>query len=341
MSSAVKALASAIVLVFANVKGGVTKTTTVLSTAIMLYLLGARVLVVDADPQGNATDGLGYTSEMLEHTTYTLMMGRSTVAQTVKPTYFDRETGIFFDPTDQEGRAQLQRALEEGRAVRGPDLLPCNVEAAAAENELLGHPGWGSLLGIALSELRPHYDFIVIDTNPGLGKMTVNSFLCADDIIIPSVPERWPTNGIRLLCGAIFNAYRMNPALRVVGILFTRVRYAEHKKQMEFVQRAVLPDVNKTFSWMHLTCFETYINESKDFSKTVNDRSNIILALPADAISVMYWGFLAELLRKIQSPFFDAAVKMYQQQLALYRADLAKQIEKKLRKQPEAMEERR
>jgi chromosome partitioning protein len=332
---------TATVLVFPNVKGGVTKTTTTLSVGIMLQLLGARVLVVDADPQGNTTDGLGYTPEMLEHTTYTLMTGKSTVDQTVKPTYFNRETGIFFDPTDEEELAELQIALAEKRAIRGPDLLPCNIDAAVADNELVGDPGWGFLLGKALEGVLSHYDFAVIDTNPGLGKLTVNGFLSSDYIVIPSIPERWPTSGIRLLCGAIANAYKINRKLRVAGILFTRVRYAEHKRHMELVHQTVLPEVNKTFPWMQLTCFETFINESANFSRTVSERSNIILALSGDAITVMYWGFLAELLKKIQNPYFDAALKMYKRQYALYQEDQAKQAEKKPPKRSEVLEERK
>ncbi len=329
------------VLVVANVKGGVAKTTTTLCLAIMLHLLRAKVLVIDIDPQGNATDGLGYTPDLLEHTVYSLMMEKSTLKQTLKQTYFDAQTGIFFDPTDQEGLTQLNLALEEKRAIRGPDLLPCNISAAAAENELLSEPLWGSLLSKVLSGVASHYDFVIIDTHPGLSKLTVNAFLAASHILIPSVPERWPTSGIRLLSGAIANAYKMNPKLQVTGICFTRVRYAEHRKHMEFVQQMVLSEVNEVFPWMKLTCFETYVNESAHFSKTVSERSNIILSLPADAISVLYWGFLAELLKKIQHSHFDAAVKMYQQLFKVYQDDQAKVSERKHAKKPALVEERK
>lgn len=327
------------VVVFGNVKGGVTKSTTTLTVGIMLHLLGARVLVVDCDPQGNTTDGLGYTPDALEHTIYSLMMGKSTLEQAVKHTYFDATTGIFFDPSDQEELARLQTAQQEKRAVRGPDLLACNIAASAAENELVNHPSWGSLLGRALEGARSRYDFIVADTNPGLGKMTINCFLCANQIVIPSVPERWPTSGIMLLAGAIANAHLMNPALQVAGVLFTRVRYAEHRRHMDYFQREVLPQVNRSFPWMNLSCFESYINESVNFSRTVNERSNIVLALSTDAISLMYWAFLAELLRKMQSPYFDGAVKMYQQQYGLYKEEQTRLAGKK-QKRAEVVEEK-
>lgn len=320
------------VLVFANVKGGVTKTTTVLTTAMMLHLLGARVLVVDSDPQGNTTDGLGYTAGALTHTLYSLMMGKSSLEQVLKRSYFNRTTRIFYDPTDDEERQQLERDLQEKQAVRGPDLLPNNLRAAAAENELLPHPAWGSLIKNILLPLAPHYDFMIVDTNPGLGKLTVNSFLAADYVVIPSIPERWPTDGIALLSGTIANAREQNMSLTVLGILFTRVKYAEHRRHMEHVQQAILPQINNTFPWMKLTCFETYINETANFSKVTNDRSNYVLALVNDAISVMYWGYLAELLRKMGNPFFEKALTMYQQLLTEYKAEQARLEERKLQR---------
>lgn len=329
------------VLVVANVKGGVAKTTTTLCLSIMLHLLRARILVIDIDPQGNTTDGLGYTPDLLEHTVYSLMMGKSTLQQTLKQTYFNTQTGAFFDPTDPEDLERLNIALVEKRAMRGPDLLPCNISAAAAENELLSDPLWGSLLSKVLSGIESQYDFIVIDTHPGLSKLTVNAFLVATHIIIPSVPERWPTSGIRLLSGAIANAHKMNTKLQVAGICFTRVRYAEHRKHMDLVREQTITEVNETFPWMNLSIFETYVNESANFSRTMSERSNIILAVPADAISVLYWGFLAELLKKIQHPFFDAAVKMYQQQYKVYQEDQTKAAERKQAKRPVLVEEKK
>lgn len=328
------------VLVFANVKGGVTKTTTVLTTAMMLHLLGARVLVVDADPQGNTTDGLGYTGGALTHTLYSLMMGKSTLEQVMKQTYFNRTTRVFYDPTDDEERLQLEGDYQEQQAVRGPDLLPNNLRAAAAENELLPHPAWGSLIRNILLPLASHYDFVIIDTNPGLGKLTVNSFLAADYVVIPSIPERWPTDGISLLCGTIANAREQNKALAVLGILFTRVRYAEHRRHMEHVQQNILPQINKAFPWMNLTCFETFINETANFSRVTNERSNYVLALANDPISIMYWGYMAELLRKMSSPFFEKALTMYQQLVAEYKAEQAR-LEGKKQQRAEAGGERR
>jgi chromosome partitioning protein len=316
-------------VVFANVKGGVTKSTTVLTTAMMLYLLGARVLVVDADPQGNTTDGLGYTGGALVHTLYSLMLGKSTLEQVLKRTYFNRTTRVFYDPTDEEERQQLERDFQAKQAVRGPDLLPNNLRAAAAENELLPHPAWGSLIKNILLPLAPNYDFMLLDTNPGLGKLTVNSFLAADYVVIPSIPERWPTDGITLLCGTIANAREQNRALTVLGLLFARVRYAEHRRHMEYVQQTILPQINQTFPWMNLTCFETFINETANFSRIINERSNYVLAMANDAISITYWGYLAELLRKIGSPFFEKAFAMYQQLVTEYKAEQARLEEKK------------
>src|SRR5260370_21104691 len=253
------------------------------------------------------------------------MMGKASLEHVLKRTYFNRTTRVFYDPTDDEERHQLERDVQGKQAVRGPDLLPNNLRAAAAENELLPHPAWGSLIKDILLPLASHYDFIIIDTNPGLGKLIVNSMLAADYVVIPSIPERWPTDGISLLCGTIANARDQNKALTVLGILFTRVRYAEHRRHMEYVQQSILPQINKAFPWMQLTCFETYINETANFSKITNDRSNYGLALVNDPISIMYWGYLAELLRKMSSPFFEKALTMYQQLVTEYKAEQAMQ----------------
>jgi hypothetical protein len=98
---------------------------------------------------------------------------------------------------------------------------------------------------------------------------------------------------------------------------------------MEYVQQSILPQINKAFPWMQLTCFETYINETANFSKVTNERSNYVLALVNDPISIMYWGYLAELLRKMGSPFFEKALTMYQQLVTEYKAEQALQEKRK------------
>lgn len=312
----------ATIIAFGNLKGGVTKTTTTVNTAIELFLLGKRVLLVDTDGQGNATSALGYEAGKLQHTTYTLMTRASTFDETIKQTYFDKSSGRFFDPTDQ-GTLPKQR-VKSDNIMQGPDLLPCNIGAMQAENELIKRPDWGSLLKNVLTPIRSRYDYILLDTNPSLGKMTVNAFIVANTVVIPTVPEPWPTDGIIILCSAIMEARGINPDLEAAGILFTRVRYTEHGKLMEYIQKDLVPKINKIHPDLHLSCFQSYINESAAFVKATSRRTTIILSHPTDAVSLSYWGFLAELLQKLESPDFPLAYQQYQQTLAIYKNEKEK-----------------
>src|SRR5579859_2670324 len=153
----------------ANQKGGVTKSTTTMNSAVMASLCGKRTLLVDMDGQGNSTYALGYNPDSLEHTVYTVMQGTSTIQQALKPTYFDPNSGVFFDPSDRRVMELLRlTSLQEAR--QGPDLLPNNILAGSADSELQENPTWGTLLRDLIGEIDHRYDEIYIDTNPSLGK---------------------------------------------------------------------------------------------------------------------------------------------------------------------------
>jgi chromosome partitioning protein len=305
------------VIVLANLKGGVTKTTTTINVAVAASLLGKRVLVIDTDLQGNATTALGYEPGALEHTTYTLMLGKSRFNDVVLQTRFDKNTKRFIDPTDNE--IMQKRHIKAENLVMGPDLLPCNVSAAQAENDLIRNPAWGSLLRNVLQSVRSQYDYIFIDTHPDLGKMTVNSFIAADAIVIPLVPEPWPTDGLLVLSSSIADAQMVNPDLHVSGILFTRVRYAEHTKLMEYVRETLVEKINTTFPNLELSCFNTSVNESASFISSTNRRSCVVLTHPTDAVALSYWAFFAELLQREESSDFEIAYEQFQQLLQVYK----------------------
>jgi chromosome partitioning protein len=275
-------------------------------------------LVIDTDGQGNATSALGYEPGMLEATTYTLMTRQSTIEETIKQTYFDKVSNVFFDPADQE--LMQRRKIKPENVLQGPDLLPCNISAARAENELIPYPNWGSLLSDALRRVQSNYDFIFIDTNPGLGKMTVNAFIFADYVVVPTVPEKWPTDGIIILCSSVEEARRINPDLQIAGILFTRVRYAEHTTLMNYMRETLLPQkIGLSFPDLQLSCFQSSINESAAFVNATNRGTSIILSHPVEGVSIAYWGFFAELLQRIEHPLFPKARDQYQKLLSLYK----------------------
>jgi chromosome partitioning protein len=312
-------VASPLVSIYVNLKGGVTKTTTVINAAIATFLLGKRVLVVDLDIQGNTTTALGYVPGRLEHTVYTFMCGKSTFESTIKHTHFDKVSKRFIDPTDSHLLESSR--IKEKNIIAGPDLLPCNIKAAVAENELISNPQWGSLLRNALSGVRSRYDYIFIDTHPDLGKLTVNGFITADCVIIPTVPEPWPTDGLITLSSSIAEAQQVNPGLQVGGLLFAKVKYADHGKLIDYIQQSLVPDINASYPTLHLACFQSIINESALFLKSTNSRSCVVLSHPTEAVSLSYWGFLMEILQKSgRSSDFALARDQLQQLHAVYKA---------------------
>jgi len=299
-------------------KGGVTKTTTILNMAVVASLLGKRVLVIDTDLQGNATTAFGYEPSALSHTTYTLMLGKSRFEEVVKQTCFDKVSRRFVDRSDQE---QIQRhKIKLENMVNGPDVLPCNITAAQAENDLIRDPAWGSLLRHAIGRVRSEYDYIFLDTHPDLGKMTVNGFITADYVLIPTVPEPWPTDGLIILSSSIVDAQRVNPHLQVAGVLFTRVRYADHTKLMAYIREVLVPKINQTFPNLHLSCFQASTNESAAHLSSTNKRSCVVLSHPTDPVALSYWAIFTECLQKMGSPDFGLAYQQFQRLLEVYKA---------------------
>jgi chromosome partitioning protein len=299
----------AVTITLANLKGGVTKTTTTLNMGMCARLLGKRVLIVDVDFQGNVTSAFGYESSQVPHTTYSLMLGESTFEDTVLPTYFDRNTRRFYDPTEKT--FQRKQRTKPDQIVSGPDLLPCNVQASLAENTLLPIPNWGMLLRTILQQVRHRYDFIFIDTHPDVGKLTVNAFIASDFVIIPVVPEPWPTDGLIILSGSLVDAQKYHPALQVAGIFFARVRYTEHVSLMNYIRETLIQIINNQFTGLHLSCFGVHVNDNVSFLKSTNRRSCVVLSNPTDEVSLAYWAFFTEFLQKAQHPDFSLAYQQF------------------------------
>jgi chromosome partitioning protein len=320
--------------VFANQKGGVTKTTTTVNSAVMASLCGKRTLLVDMDGQGNSTYALGYNPDILDHTIYTVMQGTSTLEQALQPTYFDPTSGVFFNPQDERMIVALGiTSLQEAR--RGPDLLPNNILASSADSELQENPTWGTLLRDLLQELEPRYDDIYIDTNPSLGKLTVNALYSANSVIIPMTPETWSTQGMIALARSVMQAQKANKQLSIAGVLFTRVRYASHQDVMAYVRERLIPDINNRYTTLQASCFDTAIHEGAAFGEAANSRTNVILASPSSSFSLEYWKFFIELLHRTQGEELQVAMQTYQRLFAVYQEERARK--KDLKKQPTAL----
>lgn len=181
------------VLAIANQKGGVGKTTTCINLAASLAATKRKVLLVDLDPQGNATMGSGIDKSDLEYSVYELLTGRCDLTQA------------------------LQRS-DNG----GYDILPANGDLTAAEVELLDVKMKESRLRYALTAVRSHYDYILIDCPPSLNMLTVNGLVAADGVIIPMQCEYYALEGLSALVNTIQRISSvLNPSLQIEGLLRT------------------------------------------------------------------------------------------------------------------------
>ncbi|MGV8966625.1 MAG: ParA family protein [Cellulomonas sp.] len=182
------------IIALCNQKGGVGKTTTTINLAAALAEYGRRVLVVDFDPQGAASVGLGVSPHELDLTVYNLLMERS---------------ASIHDIICSTGIANL-------------DLLPANIDLSAAEVQLVGEVARESALSRVLRPVLDDYDVILVDCQPSLGLLTVNALTAAHGVLIPLECEFFALRGVALLVETIEKVRdRLNPRLEVDGILAT------------------------------------------------------------------------------------------------------------------------
>jgi chromosome partitioning protein len=184
----------ATVIAMCNQKGGVGKTTSTINLGAALAELGRRVLLVDFDPQGSLSVGLGVNPHTLEHSIYDLLLSRETAIDEV---------------IDRTGVPNL-------------DILPSNIDLSAAEVQLVSEVAREQTLLRVLERVKPRYDIILIDCAPSLGLLTINALTAADKVIMPLETEFFALRGIALLTDTITKVTdRLNPKLEILGILGT------------------------------------------------------------------------------------------------------------------------
>ena len=180
-------------IVVANQKGGVGKTTTAINLSASLAELGQKVLIIDMDPQGNATSGVGVEKEDTENTVYELLLGQCTIEECMIKDVYENLC-----------------------------LLPSNINLAAAEIELIDIDEKEYILKKEVAKVKDNFDFIIIDCPPSLSMLTVNSMCASDTVLVPIQCEYYALEGLTQLMHTInLVRERLNPDLEMEGVVFT------------------------------------------------------------------------------------------------------------------------
>jgi len=181
------------IIAVANQKGGVGKTTTSVNLAASIAINERSVLLIDMDPQANATSGLGVDTRALHRTVYDCLIRGVKILETVKPT-----------------------------AVSKLSIVPSNADLAGAEVELVTVPEREKILKFALDEIQGLYDFLIIDCPPALGMLTINALVASSSVLVPVQCEYYAMEGLgRLMSNVQRVQDSLNPALELEGILLT------------------------------------------------------------------------------------------------------------------------
>lgn len=177
----------------ANQKGGVGKTTTAINLAASLAELNQKILVIDMDPQGNTTSGLGVDKDGVENTVYEMMLGECSIEDAIVKSEYDNL-----------------------------DVLPSNINLAAAEIELVGIEEKEYILKKETDRVKEKYDFILIDCPPSLSMLTINAMCAANTVLVPIQCEYYALEGLSQLIHTIdLVRDRLNPELEIEGVVFT------------------------------------------------------------------------------------------------------------------------
>ena len=261
------------VISIANQKGGVGKTTTAINLAASLAVLEYKVLLVDSDPQANATSGAGFDVRNIKTTLYECMLDEA-------------------NPVDI--------ILES--EIPGFNLLPSNIDLVGAEIEILNLPNREKMMAKVIDQVRDQYDFVLIDCSPSLGLLTVNALTASDSVIIPVQCEYFALEGLGKLLNTIkIIQSRLNPELEIEGFLLTmfdsRLRLSNQ----------VYDEVKKHFQQM---VFDTIIRRNIKLGEAPSYGKPVVLYDADSKGSMNYLNLAREVLQKNNLTEMDESTKI-------------------------------
>jgi len=249
------------IIAIANQKGGVGKTTTAVNLSASLAVLEYKVLIIDTDPQANATSGLGVNPEEVEASVYECLLGRAKAKDCIVET-----------------------------DTPNLSLLPTRIDLVGAEIELVNEKRREYFLSEAIKDVKDEYDFIIIDCSPSLGLITINALTASDSVIVPIQSEYFALEGLGKLLNTIrIVQTRLNPNLSIEGLLITmydsRLRLA----------RQVVEDVRSHFKQM---VFDTLIYRNTKLAEAPSYGKSIIMHDASCSGAINYLNLANEILKR-------------------------------------------
>jgi chromosome partitioning protein len=265
------------IISIANQKGGVGKTTTAINLSAGLAVLEYKTLIIDADPQANATSGVGFDQKTIKTSIYECILNevnpKDIILQTKTPNL---------------------------------DIIPAHIDLVGAEIELINMPNREKMMKVVLDKIKDDYDFIIIDCSPSLGLITVNALAASDSVIVPVQCEYFALEGLGKLLNTIkIVQSRLNPDLEIEGILLTM-----YDKRLR-LSNQVVEDVRTHFQDM---VFETIISRNTTLGEAPSFGESVIMYDAESKGAQSYLDLAREVLQKNNMTRMDASKKLVNQE---------------------------